>query len=116
MKKIISVMLMSIATNVSMAAHEQTVYGKITGIESRSWGMHIQTDFAAGKSNGCEVTPGMTYMYDFQYANNNNGDSADDEIAMILTAFSAHSDISFHIYGCNSANNRPVVGYIRLRK
>ncbi len=98
------------------AAHESTVFGKIVGIESRSWGMHIQTDFAGGASNGCPVKVGDTYMYDFVYANNNFGDDPSDEISMILAAYASQTKIAFHIYGCNSNSNRPSISYIRLSR
>lgn len=116
MSKILPVMiLLFISSNIS-AVTESTVFGKITGIESRSWGMHVQTNFAGGGPNGCPVTVGQTYMYDFRHDNNNNGSDSSDEVAMILAAFAAQSDIAFHIYGCNDAGNRPIIGYVRLRK
>ena len=98
------------------AAHEQTVYGKIVGIESRPWGMHIQTSFAGGEKNNCPVKVGSTYMYDFQFANSNNSPGASAEIAMILAIFASQTDVAFHIYGCNDGRTRPVIGYILMRK
>lgn len=98
------------------AASETTSYGKITGIESRTWGMHIQTTFGAGGPNNCKVSPGDTYMYDFRHDNSRNGTDSTEEVSMLLAAFSAQTDISFHIYSCNQSNNRPLIGYIRLRR
>jgi len=115
MRKIIFALLMIVPMYAS-AANESTPFGKITGIESRPWGMHIQTTFAGGAANNCPVSVGATYMYDFRYDNPNNGVSANDEVSMILSAFTAQSDIAFHIYGCNDAGNRPLIGYIRLKK
>ncbi|CCN34329.1 exported hypothetical protein [Vibrio nigripulchritudo SO65] len=100
----------------AFAVHEQTPYGKIVGIESRSWGMHIQTNFSGGDKNNCPVKVGDTYMYDFNYLNSNNSPGASAEVSMLLAAFASQSDIGFHIYGCNGAGNRPVIGFIRLRK
>jgi len=89
-----------------------TNYGKIIGIETRSWGMHIQTDFGF-TMEGCSAIVGGAYMYDFVYNNDKNSPSASAEISIILAAFAANKDIAFHVYDCNSS--RPKVGYILLK-
>ena len=94
---------------------ETSVYGKIVGLEARDWGMHVQTDFAAGGSLGCGVSVGAEYMYDFQYGNSMNSPSAAMEKSMLLSAFTLGKDVSFHLYSCNSSKSRPVIGYIRLK-
>ncbi len=95
-------------------AVESTNFGKIVGIETRSWGLHIQTDFAAGTASGCPVNVGDTYMYDFRIDNpNNSSPTANAELSIILAAFAAQKDIAFHIYGCSGT--RPLIGYLRLR-
>ncbi|ALO42750.1 hypothetical protein [Pseudoalteromonas phenolica] len=108
--------LISLVSLKAVAVHEQTAYGKIVGIESRPWGMHIQTNFAGGAKNNCPVKAGDTYMYDFKYENSNNSPGASAEISMILAAFASQSDVAFHIYGCNEDGRRPVVGFILMRK
>ena len=90
-----------------------TTYGKIVGIETRPWGLHIQTDFGFSMG-GCEANVGATYMYDFAYASDkNSSQSASAEISIILAAFAAQRNIAFHIYECNGP--RPKVGYILLK-
>ncbi|MGH1487581.1 MAG: hypothetical protein ACRBCI_15310 [Cellvibrionaceae bacterium] len=98
----------------ALSATESTTFGKIVGIESRPWGFHIQTNFAAGAANNCPVNVGDPYMYDFRHDNSNNGTTSSDEVSMLLAAFAAQTDIAFHIYGCNGT--RPLIGYIRLKK
>jgi len=34
--------------SLSVFAVETTPYGKIVGIETREWGLHVQTDFSGG--------------------------------------------------------------------
>ncbi len=114
MKKLGLIILLSIICAKSFAVHEATAFGKIVGIESRDWGMHIQTDFAGGASNGCPVNVGDTYMFDMKYDNSRFGGDASDEISMILAAYASQTKIAFHVYGCNGS--RPEIGYIRLSK
>lgn len=107
--------LLAIASSNALAVHQATPFGKIVGIESRSWGMHIQTDFGIGDANNCAVEVGDTYMYDFRFDRSSfSGEDASDEIAMILAAYASQTKIAFHIYGCNDGGSRPVIGYIRL--
>ncbi len=90
-----------------------TSYGKIVGIETRAWGLHIQTDFGFSMEV-CEAVVGETYMYDFVYTSDrNSSESASVEISIIMAAFAAKKDIAFHIYECNST--RPKVGFILLK-
>lgn len=97
-----------------------TGYGKIVGIESRAWGMHIQTDFGYVPSTNsglnCSATVGNTYMYDFRYDSIRNGPGEGKVGAsMILAAFLSQKEISFHLYECHNGGERPLVGYIRLK-
>ena len=112
---ILSVLCVIFSLDV-LSATESTPYGKNTGIESRSWGMHFQTNFSDGGLNNCPVNVGDTYMYDFRHDNTYNGTSSNDEVSMLLAAFAAQSDIAFHIYGCNDVGSRPIIGHIRVRK
>ena len=102
----------SIALSAQSIA-DTTTYGKIVGIETRAWGLHIQTDFSFAMA-GCEAVAGKTYMYDFVYSNYMNSTAdAKVEASIILSAFAANKDIAFHIYDCNGV--RPRVGYILIR-
>jgi hypothetical protein len=90
-----------------------TAYGKITGIETRDWGLHIQTSFGYSRE-GCEAIVGGTYMYDFVYGNNmNSSSSATVEVSILLAAFAAQKNVAFHIYDCNTS--RPKIGYILVK-
>jgi hypothetical protein len=107
--KIIGVVLIVIAGESSAA----TEYGKIVGIETRAWGLHIQTDFGFSMT-GCEAVVNQPYMYDFVYSNNMNSSvDAKVEVSIIFAAFAANKDVSFHIYDCNTS--RPKIGYIRVK-
>lgn len=106
--------LVFLPVNVAMA-YETTAYGKITGIESRIWGLHVQTTFSGGGSLGCQVNVGETIMYDFRDDNTRNSPDAKTEKAMLLAAFVAGKDVSFHLYECNSGGTRPIIGYIRIK-
>jgi len=96
-----------------------TSYGKIVGIETREWGLHIQTDFPF-TFTGCSATVGALYMYDFRYDGVRNNQASSTigsmETSIILAAFAAQQDISFHIYECHDTSSRPLVGYIRVKK
>ncbi len=116
MKKSFIVLMALLASISTYSAIESTPFGKIVGIESRSWGFHIQTNFGAGGPNNCAVNTGETYMYDFRHDSSRNGNDSSDEVSMILAAFAAQLDIAFHIYGCNEAGTRPLIGFVRLRK
>ncbi len=90
-----------------------TAYGKIVGIETRPWGLHIQTDFGFSM-DGCAATVGATYMYDFAYTSDKNSSPlASAEVSILLAAFAAQKNIAFHIYECNGT--RPKVGYILVK-
>ena len=97
----------------SSYALETTVYGKIVGIETRNGNMHVQTDFSGGASLNCGVTAGTLYMYDF--LSSEQGEGADFVRSVILSAFIAQKDVSFHLYKCNSNNARPVIGHVRIK-
>ena len=97
-------------TSSSIAA--TTAYGKIVGLETRQWGMHIQTDFGF-TMEGCSAVVGGTYMFDFIYNSDKNSPSASIEVSVILAAFAAKQDIAFHVYDCNTS--RPKIGYILLK-
>jgi hypothetical protein len=114
LRKVLFALTLYCATN-SVFALETTVYGKIVGIETRTWGLHVQTEFSGGVSLGCPVTVGDVYMYDFIYGNTRNSELAAMEKTVLLTAFSTGKDVSFHLYECNSNNTRPIIGYIRVR-
>lgn len=112
MRYLLTLLLLSIPLIVS--AMETTPYGKITGIETRPWGMHVQVDYAAGKSIGCEVRPGMAYMLDLNESKvNQNGENYELSQSLILAAFLAQKDVSFHLYECGS--QRPYIGHVRVR-
>ncbi len=97
----------------SMNSFALAGYGKIVGIETRDWGLHVQTDFGY-EMTGCEAVVGGTYMYDFVYANNmNSSDSASVEVSMLLAAFASGKSVAFHIYDCNTS--RPKIGYILIK-
>lgn len=90
-----------------------TAYGKIVGIETRDWGLHIQTDFGYSMS-GCQAVVNEEYMYDFLYANSMNSSvNASSEVSLLFAAFAANKSVSFHIYDCNGP--RPKIGYIRIK-
>lgn len=116
MGKLLLSVIMLVSTFNTMAATESTSFGRITGIETRDWGLHVQTTFGAGAANGCSVSVGDGYMYDFRHDNVNNGTESSDEVSILLAAFAAQSNVAFHIYGCNSAVSRPLIGFIRLKK
>jgi hypothetical protein len=94
------------------SALETTAYGKIVGIETRGGAMHVQTDFAAGTTMGCAVAVGTMYMFDFVPTDDVVGDNFVRSV--ILSAFMAGKDISFHLYACNGGNSRPVIGHVRV--
>ena len=111
MTKIFFFTLITILTSVNSFA--ATSYGKIVGIETRTWGLHIQTDFGYSMS-GCEAVVGAQYMYDFEYANDkNSSETANVEVSILLAAFAAGKDVAFHIYSCNTS--RPKIGYILIK-
>ncbi len=112
MKKLLSLTLLISLTPIPALALETTVYGKITGIETRAWGLHVQTDFAGGQSLNCGVTPGQTYMYDFLLSR--NVENAEFIQATLLTAFTAGLDVSFHMYVCNGP--RPTIDHVRIKQ
>jgi hypothetical protein len=64
----------------------------------------------------CPVSAGDTYMYDFVYNTPYNGESASEEVSMLLAAYASGSQVAFHICECNAGGNRPLIGYIRLKK
>jgi hypothetical protein len=97
----------------SAFAVETTPYGKIVGIETREWGLHVQTNFAGGTSLGCPIQVGAQYMYDFDLST--QGSNANGAMSVLLAAFAAGKDVSFHLYNCRSGNTRPVIGHIRVR-
>ena len=92
---------------------ETTAYGKIVGIETRGENMHVQTDFVCGASLGCGVSVGAIYMFDFVASKQGSG--ANFVQSVILSAFAANKDVSFHLYECNSNNSRPVIGHVRVK-
>lgn len=103
-------------SSVSFASTETTPYTKITGIETRGWGMHVQVDVSVGQTVGCRVEPGATYMLDLNKSKmNQTGENYEFAQSAILAAFMAQSDISFHIYECTSSG-RPIIGHIRLKR
>lgn len=97
----------------SAFAVETTPYGKIVGIETREWGLHVQTNFAGGTSLGCPVQVGALYMYDFDLSA--QGSNANGAMSVLLAAFAAGKDVSFHLYSCRSGNTRPIIGHVRVR-
>jgi hypothetical protein len=112
MKFLISIDL-SLVAFTSYAQIETTPYGKITGIETRSWGMHIQVDYAVGEKLGCKIEPGATYMLDLHKDKvSHDGGNFDLVQSMVLAAYMANKDISFHLYECLA---RPQVGHVRVR-
>ncbi len=94
------------------SALETTAYGKIVGIETRGSAMHVQTDFSAGTTMGCAVSVGGVYMFDFLPTDDMTGDNFVRSV--ILSAFMAGKDVSFHLYKCNGGNTRPVIGHVRV--
>lgn len=100
----------------SAYAAETTPYGKITGIETRDWGLHVNVDYALGASLGCPSSPGDVYMLDLHkdYVSINGGNFEAVQ-ASVLSAFMAGREISFHLYTCRSSNDRPYVGHVRIR-
>ncbi len=106
-----------VLTSISCLAGTTTGYGKIVGIETREWGLHIQTSFGfSHESFNCEAVVDGTYMYDFLYDNSmNSSSSASIEVSVLLAAFAASKDVAFHIYDCNVDGGRPKVGYILIR-
>jgi len=94
-------------------ALETTAYGKITGYETRDWGLHVQTNFAAGSSLGCPVLPGSSYMYDLRI--DTQGLNYNAVVSSIMSAFMAGKDVSFHLYECIPGNARPIIGHVRVR-
>ena len=117
MKKIFFLVGVVLFGFINSAAAVQTATGKIVSIETRAWGLLVQTDFGFSGATGidCAVNVGATYMYDFLYARAGNSPDASMEKSILLTAYTTGRDISFHIYECNSNNNRPIIGYIRLK-
>ena len=106
-------LLLSVSINC-LAAMETTSYGKITGFETRSWGMHVQVDFSVGAPIGCKVDPGAAYMLDLNKSNiNQNGEGYEFAQSLILAAFVAQKPVSFHLYSC--ASGRPQIGHIRVK-
>lgn len=114
MKKLtIGIILLVVPTFVG--AVQTTPYGKIVGIETRDWGLHVQTDFGFDKM-GCLATVGALYMYDFHYGNTmNSSDKASVEVSLLFAAFAAQKDVSFHIYSCIEHGTRPLIGFIRVK-
>jgi hypothetical protein len=117
MKLLISILLIGFTAVVFAAPHsESTDFGTIVGIETRDWGLHIQTDFSTRDMSDCPATAGSTYMYDFVYSSHYNGESASDEVSVLLATYASGGKVAFHIYECNSGGNRPLIGFIRLKK
>ncbi|WP_096086614.1 hypothetical protein [Agaribacterium haliotis] len=113
--KILSGFVLLGCVYTASAATETTPYGKVTGIESRSWGLHVQVDFQVGQALGCAVNPGAMYMLDLSEAKvSKDGGNYEFIQSAVLAAFIAQSDISFHLYECNPSN-RPYIGHIRLK-
>lgn len=112
-KKFWCMMLMLTVSTSVYADIETTAYGKIVGIETRGEDMHVQTNFAAGSKTGCVVSVDDIYMYDFDASK--QGDGAKFVQSVILAAFAAGKDVSFHLYECNSNNSRPIIGHVRVR-
>jgi hypothetical protein len=112
MNKLFGFLLFLVSLN-SLAGLQTTPYGKIVGIETRQGSMHVQTDFASGDKLGCFVGVGTTYMYDFDPKKQGEGVAFVQSV--ILAAFAAGKDISFHLYECNSSNSRPVIGHVRVK-
>jgi hypothetical protein len=109
--------LLFFVITTSTASAYETAHGKIVGIETRPWGLHIQTDFQFPGSTGisCPVNVGDTYMYDFRYDSPRNSADANIEKSILLAAFSAGKDVAFHIYECNSSESRPLIGFIIVK-
>lgn len=104
---------LSVTAVPALADLETTPYGRIVGIETRQANMHVQTDFPAGTKLGCPVNVGSTYMYDLIVAE--QGEGADTVTSVILAAFMAGKEVSFHLYQCNGSSTRPVIGHVRVR-
>jgi hypothetical protein len=112
MKKILAFILLSVSLN-SNADLQTTPYGQIVGIETRGQNMHIQTNFSSGDKLGCAVSVGAIYMYDFSAAKQGDGDQLVQSV--LLAAFMAGKDVSFHLYECNTSGSRPVIGHVRVK-
>lgn len=110
--KLIVFILPSLIGSVAFAL-ETTSYGKIKGIETRAWGLHVQTNFSGGNSLGCPVSPGSPYMFDLVL--NSQGENANAVVSVILAAFAAGKDVSFHLYECRPGNTRPIIGHVRVK-
>lgn len=107
------VVFMTGVLSLSVFAVETTPYGKIVGIETREWGLHVQTDFSGGSALGCPVQVGVLYMYDFNLST--QGNNANGVMSVLLAAFISGKDVSFHLYSCSSDNQRPVIGHLRVK-
>ena len=108
------VVLLIICSFSANAALETTVYGKIVGLETRAWGMHVQVDFPVGQKAGCPVSPGTMYMLDLSETKvSQTGGNYDFVQSVILASFMAQKEVSFHIYECGSS--RPIIGHVRVK-
>lgn len=108
-KKLTFIFLMFLSSTIY--ALETTPYGKIVGIETRAWGLHVQTDFSAGSKLNCPVSTGQTYMFDF-ILSRNVGNSKFIQ-SSLFAAFISGTPVSFHLYECNGA--RPIIDHVRLK-
>ncbi len=114
MRKYLIVLFGCFLSSACLAALETTPYGKIVGIETRAWGMHIQVDYTVGSTLGCKVDPGAAYMLDLNKASiSQTGENYELVSSTILAAFMAQKDVSFHLYQCGPS--RPIVGHVRVR-
>lgn len=119
MKTITSVLALGffLFSSLSAQAVEHTLWGKITGMETREWGLIVNVDFSVGQSLGCPRTPSDTYMLYLHetYSSNGGGNFAAVQ-SSVLTAFASGSDIAFHLYQCTVSGGVPYIGHVRLRK